>query len=167
MDGISGVGERVNRILENEEYKRYLGLNEAAEREREFCRHDMGHFLDVARLAVILNLKEGQKVEEELIYAAALLHDIGRHVQYADGTPHEEAGAVLAASVLEACGFDPPERKLVEEAILSHRSREAAGRPGLGGLLCRADKLSRGCFACRMQERCSWEKEKKNLQLLW
>lgn len=165
--GSTGIGERVNRILENKDYRRYLAKNEDAEREREFCRHDMAHFLDVARLAALLNLKEGQGVEEELIYAAALLHDIGRHLQYVDGTPHEETSAVLALPILEVCGFSQEERKRVKSAILSHRRKETAEKPGLEGLLYRADKLSRSCFSCKAEKKCDWKQEKKNLRLTW
>ena len=165
--GSAGIGERVNRILENKDYRRYLAKNEAAEREREFCRHDMVHFLDVARLAALLNLKEGHGVEEELIYAAALLHDIGRHLQYAEGIPHEEASAVLALPILEACGFRQEEGERIRRAILAHRSGEAAERPGLEGLLYRADILSRSCFSCKAEKKCDWKQEKKNLKLTW
>ena len=61
------------------------------EASREFCRHDVTHFLDVARLAWIENLERGLGVSKEEIYAAALLHDIGRHLQYEKGIPHDEA----------------------------------------------------------------------------
>ena len=74
--------ERVNNILNNKLYKIYLDKNMEAEEGRRFCHHDMGHFLDVARLAMIFNLQQGLFVPEELIYAAALLHDIGRWKQY-------------------------------------------------------------------------------------
>ena len=58
---------------------------------RIFCGHDMAHFLDVARLAYLFNLEENLKLEKEEIYTAALLHDVGRFVQYEDGTPHQLA----------------------------------------------------------------------------
>lgn len=46
-------------------------------KDRIFCGHDMGHLLDVARLAWIFNLEANQEISKERIYAAALLHDIG------------------------------------------------------------------------------------------
>ena len=67
---------RIDKILQNDWFQEYLGKNMAAEAERCFCRHDMVHFLDVARIGMILNLKEGQGIDEEVIYAAGLLHDI-------------------------------------------------------------------------------------------
>lgn len=158
---------RVNRIRQHDSYKEYLYLNEEAEKEREFCRHDMAHFLDVARIAQILNLKEGQQVEEELIYASALLHDIGRHMQYADGTPHEKASAMLAPSILKDCGFHEEEITAIIGAIESHRRKESAEVPGLDGLLYRADKQSRACFACKAEAKCDWKVDKKNTYITW
>lgn len=162
-----GAGERGNRILEHQGYREYLKKNEAVEKDRIFCRHDLGHFLDVARIAMILNAGEGQGIDPEMIYGAALLHDIGRHLQYLDGTPHEEASAFLAGKILEDCGYTAEERDRIVEAIGLHRCREAESMEGLNGLLYRADKLSRSCYACQAESQCSWKKEKKNLQLIW
>ncbi len=162
-----GAGERVNRILENKRYRRYLEKNIETEKGRIFCRHDMGHFLDVARIAMILAAQEGQEIEAEILYAAALLHDIGRHIQYLEGVPHEEASALLAGMILKECGYTPEEREEVVEAIGLHRCSDAAEMPGLNGLLYRADKLSRSCYACPAEPLCDWKTEKKNLQLIW
>ncbi len=157
--------ERVNRILSHPSYREAVCKNGEAERERRYCRHDMAHFLDVARIAMLLNLQEGLDFPREMIYAAALVHDMGRYVQYEKGTPHELAGASLAEDVLRDCGFDDKERRVIIEAVRSHRDEKAAGRPELAGILYRADKLSRACFACPVQAECDWSDEKKNLQL--
>ncbi|MGI6684337.1 MAG: HD domain-containing protein [Bacillota bacterium] len=65
-------------------------MNEQQEINREFCCHQMQHALDVARIYYILFLEKYQdgissdlknmSVDQtkELIYATALLHDIGR-----------------------------------------------------------------------------------------
>ena len=103
--------DRVNRILHNPRYRECVEKNRKYEEERIFCRHDMSHFLDVARLSWIENLEKGLGIEKELIYAAALLHDCGRFRQYEDGTPHELAGAQLAEEILLDCGFEEPERE--------------------------------------------------------
>ncbi len=157
--------ERVNRILENKKYQDYLQKNKAAEEGRIFCCHNMEHFLDVARIAYILNLEEKLAVSKEFIYAAALLHDIGRHVQYADGTPHEKASALLAEEILEECGYDEFARKVILQAVKEHRNASIATQKGLAGLLYRADKASRACFACKAEGLCDWKAEKKNLQV--
>ena len=41
----------------------------------------MEHFLDVARLMYIYNLEDQAGFSKEMIYAAGLLHDIGRYEQ--------------------------------------------------------------------------------------
>ena len=157
--------ERVNRILNNELYRRYLTKNNEAEAERRFCHHHMGHFLDVARIALILNYEENYGEEQELIYAAALLHDIGRWVQYEDGTPHEKASAVLAPEILHNSGFFGEEEEKIISAIVNHRNALIKEEKSLSGLLYRADKLSRSCFACEMEKECNWKNDKKNRRL--
>ncbi|MBD5547190.1 MAG: HD domain-containing protein [Lachnospiraceae bacterium] len=158
--------ERINRILTCSMYQKYLNQNNLAEAERRFCHHNMGHFLDVARIACILNIEEGYGQDRELIYAAALLHDIGRWKQYKDGTPHEMASANLAPEILSESGFSVGESGMILEAIKNHRNSTVKEEKSLQGLLYRADKLSRPCFACRMEKECDWKKGKKNLKLL-
>ena len=157
--------ERVNKILSNDQYQKYLEKNNQAEAQRRFCHHHMEHFLDVARIAAILNSQDGYGQEKEMIYAAALLHDIGRWMQYEDGTPHEKASARLAPEILASCGFSDYETESILAAIRSHRNEEIKEEKSLSGLLYRADKLSRPCFACKMEKECNWKNDKKNLKL--
>lgn len=158
--------ERIDKILNHNLFKECLRKNEKAELGREFCLHSMGHFLDVARLAALLNLKEDRRTQEEPIYAAALLHDIGRFRQYADGTPHEKASAEIAPAILEDCGFDEKETDVIINAILRHREEATAKDGGLAGLLYRADRLSRSCFACKAEKKCNWKEKEKNRRLI-
>lgn len=157
--------ERVNRILQHHTYKACLRQIYELEAERIFCGHDMAHFLDVARLAYIFNLEENLQIEKERIYAAALLHDIGRHIQYQDGTPHQEAGLPFAEEILKDCGFTEEERKDILEAIARHRDVTVKKEPTLAGLIYRGDKMSRSCFGCRAEKECNWSAEKKNLNI--
>ncbi len=157
--------ERVNRILKNQKYQEHIGKIKQAEENRIFCCHNMGHFLDVARIAALMNAEEKLGIDKELIYAAALLHDIGRHVQYADGTPHEQASAKLAPEILEQAGFQAGEQEEILRAIREHRNAEIAGEKSLAGILYRADKASRACFACVAEKQCDWKAEKKNQEI--
>lgn len=157
--------DRINRILENEVFREHLGKNKEAEKDRIFCRHDMVHFLDVARIGMIFNLRENLQIPEDLLYAAALLHDIGKHEQYENGTPHEEASARITPLILEKCGYTEAEIAEITEAVLRHRTKSVAEEPTLSGVLYRADKKSRACFACEAREACNWSEEKKNLRL--
>ncbi len=158
--------ERVNKILADSFYQSYLEKNNQAEAERRFCRHNIGHFLDVARLALILNEQDCYGQEQEIVYAAALLHDIGRWMQYKDGTPHEKAGCMLAPEILKSCDFTKEEADRILKAIADHRNAEIKEEKSLSGLLYRADKLSRACFACEMEQECDWKNKKKNLKLI-
>lgn len=157
--------ERRNRILKHDLFLECIAKTESLEVDRKFCHHDMVHFLDVARLAMILNLKEGLGVGEDCIYAAALLHDIGRFRQYEDGTPHEKASAGLAPKILRECGFDDRETDVIIQAIQGHRNPQSASERNLTGLLYRADKMSRSCFCCKAEAECNWKEGKKNMAL--
>lgn len=157
--------DRIDRILKYNLFNVCLNKNEAAEKDRIFCRHDMTHFLDVARIGRIINAEEGLGVEVELIYAAALLHDIGKHMQYSEGIPHELASAQLAPGILSDCGFDKKETDVIIDAIRGHRDENSADEKNLKGILYRADKLSRACFCCPAEGGCDWKDGKKNLRL--
>lgn len=159
--------DRIQQILHNETYRGHLARIEECEADRVFCHHDMVHFLDVARIAIILNGKEGYDLNEELIYAMALLHDIGRWKQYETGEDHALVSSILAPEILVRCGFSEEEVKQVVSAIASHRQKEAAGQKNLNGLLYRADKMSRPCFFCEQETNCNWKGDKKNKNLIW
>lgn len=157
--------ERINCIIENRQWQEYLGRIAKCETDRIFCRHDRIHFLDVARLAWIYNLEEGLGIEKERIYAAALLHDIGRFVQYQDGTPHPQASALLAPEILRRSGFEEEEIAEITEAIRQHGNAQIKDEKSLRGVIYRADKASRACYACKAEAQCDWSSRKKNLKL--
>lgn len=157
--------DRIDKILKHDLFLKHLQENNTAEAERRFCRHNIVHFLDVARIAWILNLEEGLNIDKEWIYAAALLHDVGKHLQYSDGIPHEIASGEIAPEILKDCGFDNKETDVIVEAILSHRNAEVAAEHNLKGILYRADKAGRACFACEAEADCNWKDGKKNLRI--
>lgn len=157
--------ERLQKILRHPLFKYHLDANNAAEADRCFCRHNMAHFLDVARIGRIISQEEQLQLPMDIIYAAALLHDMGKHIQYEEGTAHELTGAEIAAEILPECGFDGAETELITEAICCHRDSSIAEERSLRGVLYRADKASRACFYCEAEKMCSWKNEKKNLQL--
>lgn len=159
--------KRVDRILEHDIFRRELDSINATEKERVFCNHDLEHLMDVARIAWILNLEYGTRYDREVVYATALLHDIGKGRQYRDGIAHEIAGVDIAVSILRECGFAVEEIDQVRRAILSHRDASVKEEKSLRGILYRADKASRPCFLCRMAKECNWPQEKKNLQVLY
>ena len=157
--------ERVDRIWKHPEYQKCLRGIRECEKDRIFCRHTPEHFLDVARIACLLASDMGVDADRETVYAAALLHDIGRHRQYREGIPHEQAGARIAGDILKDCGFEDAEREEILHLILSHRTRTE--EKDLAGIFYRADKLSRNCFACPARGDCDWPEEKKNLHITY
>ena len=160
--------KRVNAILAHPLYRECYTRLEELEKDRIFCRHQMTHLLDVARIAYISNMEQGLGIEKEVIYAAALLHDIGKYVQYEDGTPHEQSGEKIASEILgslsEKDAFSDEENRMILTAIRGHRRlREDADV--LEKLLYTSDKTSRMCFACPAEGECDWSTEKKNMEL--
>ena len=81
--------ERLEAIRNHPLYQSSLRRLNDLERGRIFCRHGMEHLLDTARIAYIKSLERALPLSRDLIYAAALLHDIGKWEQYENGTPHE------------------------------------------------------------------------------
>ena len=157
--------EQVNRICRHPLWRESMEQIRKLEQDRIFCRHDIAHCLDVARLAYLENLEKHLGLSQGLIYAAAMLHDIGRHLQYLEGIPHEQGSAALAQSILTDCGYSPAEHEEIVSAILRHRLPETGAQNDLAGLLCRADKASRLCMFCGAAEACNWSQEKKNMSL--
>lgn len=161
---------RVHKIYGHPLFQKCLEENREAEKERVFCRHDMTHNLDVARLSYIFSLERGYRISKEEIYAAALLHDIGKWQQYKDGTPHEKASALLAKEILKEAGFSKEESVRIRGAILCHRISDEKKQNESGALaeiLYDADKISRACYACPVERACNWDENKKNRKIIW
>lgn len=148
--------QRCNKIYNHPLYKERTQIITEKEQNRIFCPHNLEHALDVARIGYIMILEGGYKIEKELFYSAALLHDAGR---YSD-KPHNESGAELARIILPDCGFTPHETKLIANAILGHRTDSQSDV--FSKILYDADKSSRICFECKAQKECYWENEKRN-----
>lgn len=153
---------RVNKILNHDLFSMYLSEIEELEKNRIFCRHNLEHFLTVARIAMILNLQEKLNLHKEIIYAAALLHDIGRHLQYNQGIPHEQASAELAVDILADCEFDEKETDVILKAIGNHRNKKIENEKSLDGIIYRADKMSRPCYQCNAVAECHPEISRKH-----
>lgn len=157
--------KRIDQILSHPVFREQFALLQEAEKDRIFCRHTMEHFLDVARLMYIYTLEDQAGFSKEMLYAAGLLHDIGRYEQMEQGTPHHLAGARLAEIILTDCGFSPEEQEPILAAIRSHRVKDTAETPLFSRYLYRADKQSRNCFSCPARAACNWPEEKMNLTI--
>lgn len=158
--------ERTDRIRNNPIFKAEMDRICRMERDRRYCGHGFGHLMDVARVGWILNLENNYGLEKEIVYAAALLHDIGKGRQYEFGMPHHLAGAEIAGQILKDSGFTKNETEQILNAIRSHRKPTDSDDP-LVTILYLADKKTRLCFACDAEEDCNWSAEKKNMKLIY
>ncbi len=154
--------------MNNPRYQDAMTVIKNCEKTRVFCRHGLTHSLDVARIAQIINLQNQLDIPQDVVYAAALLHDIGRACEYTDGTPHEEAGCLLARNILEESEYSLEEKQEILETVLLHRGVPEEDEPtSLPGLIKKADKLSRLCFDCEASEDCFWPENEKNHTILF
>lgn len=154
---------RVNEILNNPIYKENLDKIKILERDRIFCKHDLEHFINVARICYIINLERNLGFAKEIIYIIALLHDIGRGEQYEKGTPHEIASYEIAKEIIKDIHFSLEEQRLIEDGIIGHRKN--INGTDIGKLMYEGDKVSRECYSCPSKSLCNWKDEKKNLKI--
>lgn len=145
-------------ILQNSTFKSYLCKIEEIEKNRIFCKHDLYHLVETARIMLKENEKD-KRFSNDVIVATALLHDLGRLEEYEGGLSHEQAGVIISKKILKECEFDEKEILLVTKAISQHR---AQNEDDLSSLLYFADKRSRQCYNCRAKNECYWDNRLKN-----
>lgn len=155
--------ERCNKIINNSLYIKSLEEIGEFEKDRIYCLHDFSHSMDVARIAYIICLEENINIPKWIIYATALLHDIGRARQYEDNTPHHIASKEIADNILKMCEFSDDDTKLIVEAISEHRDSKHSTE--LGRVLQIADKKSRMCVNCKASKTCKWDREEMNSEI--
>ena len=157
---------RIGRIYQDPFFPECMVKTETREINRKFCKHTLQHIIDVARIAYIIMLEggglesfieehglSGKPEAKDIIYAAALLHDIARWAEYETGEDHAAYGAKMASGVLSRAGFNRDETEIITRAIREHR-RMGDNMSILGGYLCRADNLSRPCSQCEAKAEC-------------
>lgn len=142
--------EKINKLIQNDEYCRYLKTIEEKEKDRKYCKHNYSHFLDVARLMYIECLENKIDFDVQVIYATALLHDIGRAI---DDEKHDIESAKLVENLLKN-DFTNKEIQMIVCAILGHRQKNGSL---LGDILYRADKMARNCYYCNAADSCKWK----------
>lgn len=171
--------ERIDAILEDPQYKNVIAEIKKLEKDRIYCKHDMDHLLNTARIAYIINLEEELNIPKEYIYATALLHDTGRYDEYVNGIEHDIAGGIFAVKILTKNGFRKDEIAIIKQAILEHReknndilingvleqNKDLDIQVNLSYAIRKADILSRPCFGCNAENTCKWSAEKKNFSI--
>lgn len=155
---------RINKILSNKLFCKNIKELEQAEKDRPFCRHGIEHLLSVARIMMIKSFEDNINISKELIYAAALLHDIGRTKSYQTGIAHSKESSQVANKILKECDFSDYEIDQITDAILHHNDCEKVGR--LCSLLRASDRISRNCFMCNAYHECYWSEHQKNKEVI-
>ena len=164
---------KYQKILEHKQYQDYLGRLNQLEQNRIYCKHDLNHLLDVARICTILAQEQGITTNKNIVYAASLLHDIGRFNP--DVSSHEKLSGEIARSILPECGYLDDEIGQVIDLIHSHRGRDSVERIrkmhldkqlDLKDCFRLADQLSRNCFCCQAADTCKWKVEERNQVVL-
>lgn len=165
--------ENTKKLLEDKAYLDYLNRLEAFEKDRIFCRHNLEHFLDVARICYINSLEKNLGLSKDIIYFTALLHDIGRVEEYENNTDHNKASRTIASGFLENTSFSKMEKDFILAAISNHSSSHKNSFEGeltslsevektFVNIFRQADGLSRNCFRCPAYDKCYWSQERKN-----
>lgn len=153
-----------NKILKNDTYRLLYEHLQNFEKDRIFCHHNMEHFLSVARITMLSCSEKNIAADPEIIYSAALLHDIGRAEEYSSGTPHDEAGITAAEKILDETGCENTAKEKILSLIKYHRQKDNFPE-SVEAVFYEADKKSRNCFMCPAFEKCNWDKSKKNLYI--
>ena len=157
--------EKVNRIYRHELFKSTLAEIEKCEKNRIYCLHGLPHAIDTARIAYIMVLENNYNIKKETVYAAALLHDLGRYKQYTENIPHSAESARLAENILPDCGFKQEEIIEIINAISLHGNDDK--NSGLAYILNKADKLSRMCMDCKAISTCKWKNDELNKEITY
>ncbi|MEL1134807.1 HD domain-containing protein [Desulfitobacterium sp. THU1] len=157
---------RVNLIIQHQSYEDYCRKNTQAEENRIYCRHGSDHGLTVSRIAYLYLLEkllevgvqdrqeQMPEIDKEIVYAAGLLHDIGRWVEYETQEDHALVSARISLPILRDCGFSSTEVEMIALGILEHRLSPDKTSSPLGQALALADDWARDCKNCPSQETC-------------
>ncbi|MDE5753875.1 MAG: HD domain-containing protein, partial [Oscillospiraceae bacterium] len=103
-------------------------------------------------------------VDPDVIYAAALLHDIGRTEEYQHGISHDLASIRLSESILQKIQCEEEKKQKILNLIRNHRN-QIQNADSLESVFYKADKKSRLCFCCPAQIQCNWSQEQRNMQI--
>lgn len=161
--------KQIERLLQHPIYQKRLALLQELEGNRIYCGHDLSHFFAVGRIAETLSKENHLSHSNDVLWASALLHDMGRVEQYQQGISHDKASVAFAREILLSLGWDQADMELVCEAIGSHSKRFAVkdrweNRTELRSLaevLSFADHFSRKCYECKGADSCKWPEEER------
>jgi uncharacterized protein len=157
------------KLLANATFRELTETLSRLEGDRVYCKHDMIHFRKVEEISLWLWKENGLDFDSEVLSLLAYLHDLGRVVQYQTGTPHSEASAVCARTLLNEIGYPEEQQQVIFQAITGHGHRKNAQvawkqRTALRTpeeILQFADQFSRNCYQCPAAAGCKWSEQQK------
>lgn len=163
-DGVEEISamKKYTSILHDSEFLELLSKIDDAEKDRIYCKHNIEHLMDVARAGYIINLEQGLNIPKEIVYGAALMHDIGRYAQYGRLAEHHIAGADAARRILPRCGYTDAETELIADAVKKHRQNPDKAE-NLADVIAEADKKTRMCMLCPAADTCKWAIADRNI----
>lgn len=156
---------KCSKILKNAEFRGLLAKINEAEKNRIYCLHGIEHLMDVARAGYIINLENRLNIPKEIVYGAALMHDIGRWAQYEGTMEHHIASAEAAERILPQCGYTREETALISDAVRAHRNTSEKIET-LSDVIAEADQKTRMCMLCSASDTCKWKEIEKNNDLI-
>ncbi|MGL4772920.1 MAG: HD domain-containing protein [Clostridium sp.] len=158
--------DKYNEIIQDKGFLECLEKLKILEENRVFCRHDIEHFLALARIAYIQILENKLNYSKDVVYGIALLHDLGRVLEYENGIPHHEGSVIIGREILSRTTYSDEEINTILGGIESHREN-GENEDLLKEIIKKSDKLSRNCFCCNAEKECYWSKEKKNFKITY
>ena len=137
----------------------------------------VGHFFAIDQVYASKEDSEGEELDvvwqkkcemlKDLFYTCALLHDIGRAVQYETGVHHSIAGQELARQVLEDVQAPASWLGLILDVVAEHSHGEfSEGDRSLEYYIMKADHDCRLCFGCQASDSCKWSDEEMNHSII-
>jgi len=136
-----GTGVRRDMTMDFSLFDKVRGIVQARLAGADGC-HDWDHTKRVCRNAELL-LAEFPDADAQVVRLAALLHDVGRPEEKADGRVcHARRGAQLAGEILTELLAEPEKIRKVVAAVRTHRYRDDQTPASLeAGIVYDADKL--------------------------
>ena len=167
----------IEKILSDERYIDKLNTIDNIESNRCYCKHNITHSREVARILSDLSKERELDNYDELSMIMGYLHDIGRADDY-EGM-HNECSSEFARVLLEEYGLDEDSINLICYAIDNHSGRmpiddiykciqentvEDRIEDTWAKLLRIADQLSRDCYKCEVASTCRWLPEERTIE---
>ncbi len=123
--------------------EKFSKIKDIVEKELECSAHRIDHVLRVYNNC--LKISENEKVDLDVLKAAALLHDIARVKEDNDSSgkiDHAVLGAEMALSILKKLKFPKDKIKHIQDCICTHRYRTDSKPESIEAqILLEADKL--------------------------